>query len=122
MNEQIVTLAQTISGAAEAEQALLEQLCAASAREWESRLQEGVAPEDCGAAFVCAAALSAAAGLSTARSGGDTITSFKAGQISVSGMAAAEIDSAANGLRLQAEMLMAPFIRDDQFCFKGVPG
>ena len=122
MNEQILTLAQVISGAADTEKSFLELLCTAAAQEWEERLRDGLTPESCREAFLCAAALSAVAGLTAARSGQNRVSSFKAGLVSVSGMAAAETGAAAGALCAQAERLMAPFVRDDCFCFKGVNG
>jgi hypothetical protein len=122
LTEQILNLAKTISGAADTEESLLELLCAAAAREWEERLREGLTAEDCGEAFLCAAALSAVAALAASRAGGERVSSFKAGEVSVSENSAAEAGVAAGALRAQAESLMVPFIRDDRFCVRGVKG
>ena len=49
MFETNLELARTVSGAGEAETALLEALCQAAETEWTSRLREGVTAADCGA-------------------------------------------------------------------------
>ena len=67
MHETILELARTVSGAGEAETALLEALCQAAEAAWTGRLREGVAAEDCGTAFPCAAAFTAAADLAAGR-------------------------------------------------------
>ena len=71
-----------MSGAGETEMALLEALCQAAEAAWTGRLREGVAAEDCGTAFPCAAAFTAAADLAAGRSG-NTVAAFKAGDVSV---------------------------------------
>ena len=42
MREEILTLARIVSGAGEAEEALLESLCQAARLRWEGRLREGL--------------------------------------------------------------------------------
>ena len=113
MHEKILELAQTVSGAGEAEQALLEALCGAAELAWTARLRAGVTAEDCGAAFACAAAFTAAADLA-AGSGG--VESFTAGEVSV------KTRDAAAELRRTAERLMAPYAEAEDFSFKGVRG
>lgn len=121
MREEILALARALSGAGEAEEALLEPLCRAARSRWESRLKPGLAPEDCGAAFACAAAFTAAADLAAGRGGG-AAGSFTAGSLSVKGRGAAETAALAQGLRRTAEELMAPYARPEGFCFRGVRG
>ena len=70
--------------------------------------------------FCCACAFSAVAGLLTGRSGGEGVASFKAGDISVQKSSEAETRSAMAGLQSQAEQLMAPYVSEDGFCFRGV--
>ena len=53
-----MTLADSMADAGESGQALLEQLCEVSIALWKGRLRENVTVEDCGSAFICAAALS----------------------------------------------------------------
>ena len=59
--ETILPLARIISGAGQEEEALLEPLCQAAEAQWRGRLRQGVAAEDCGETFACAAAFTAAA-------------------------------------------------------------
>ena len=122
MQEVILTLAQTLTGAAEEERSLLERLCTAAVSDWEGRLRQGVTPSDCGEAFVCAAAFTAAAGLLTGRGGGEPVSSFTAGTVSVRGKSVAETSAAAEALRKQAGRLMTPFVKDAGFEFCGVRG
>ena len=65
--ETVLTLARELSGAGEAEEALLELLCQAAEQQWEKRLRPGMTAEDCGKAFPCAVAFTAAADLAAAR-------------------------------------------------------
>ena len=119
--ETILTLAKVLSGAGEDEEPLLEALCQAAERQWERRLRPGVTAEDCGEAFPCAAAFTAAADLAAARSGGQ-VSGFTAGSVSVRIRGAAESCALAESLRRTAERLMAPFAVPDDFCFRGVRG
>ena len=64
--ETVLTLARELSGAGEAEEALLELLCQAAEQQWEKRLRPGMTAEDCGKAFPCAVAFTAAADLAAA--------------------------------------------------------
>ena len=64
--ETALTLARELSGAGEAEEALLELLCQAAEQQWEKRLRPGMTTEDCGKAFPCAVAFTAAADLAAA--------------------------------------------------------
>lgn len=121
MTEEILMLARAVSGAGDAESPLLEPLCQAARRRWESRLRPGLTPEDCREAFVCAAAFTAAADLAAGRGGG-AVSAFTAGEVSVKGRGAAESASLARGLRETAEGLMAPYAGEDSFCFRGVRG
>ena len=84
MREEILTLARIVSGAGEAEEALLESLCQAARLRWEGRLRQGLTPEDCGRAFACAAAFTAAADLTAGRGGG-AVSAFTAGDLSIKG-------------------------------------
>ena len=73
--ETVLTLARELSGAGEAEEALLELLCQAAEQQWEKRLRPGMTTEDCGKAFPCAVAFTAAADLAAAR-GGEGVSGF----------------------------------------------
>lgn len=110
MLEEIMRLAAAMSGE---EGILLEPLCRAALGELTAELREDLTAEDCGSAFPCAAACLAAAALAEARSGGG-VTSFRAGEVSVTAPEAPE-----KPLRALAERLMAPYSRGG-FCFRGV--
>lgn len=116
-----MTLARAVSGAGETERALLELLCLAARERWEARLRSGVTAADCGAAFLCAAAMTAAADLAAGREDGN-VSAFTAGEISVKGRGAAEAAALAETLRRTAARLMAPYAEAEDFCFKGVRG
>lgn len=108
-----------LSGGGQEDSALLEALCEAAIERWKQRLREGVAPEDCGSAFVCAAAFTAAANFAC---GGGGVESFSAGEISVKGRGAAQSAAVAEKLRQAAEELMAPYVHGAEFAFQGVRG
>ncbi len=118
MHESVLELARLMTAAGTAEEKSLEALCAAAEAEWSRRLRPGVTPEQCGSAYLCAAAFSAAAGLALVRAGGGHV-SFRAGDVSVT-QGAGSADGAARALREQAERLMAPFVGLDDFVFRGV--
>ena len=61
MDEEILETAKSICACGAEDEALLKRLCAASAQALERELREGVAPEDCEGAFICASAWLAAA-------------------------------------------------------------
>ena len=114
--EQIQAHAQLMAGAGSPQMMeMLKTLCQASASYLENRLRDGLTPEDCKADFVAAASLMALAaldGLDEER-GVEQIT---AGDLTIrKGSKAA----AANCLRTQAELMMAPYMKDG-FIFRGV--
>ena len=111
--------AKMLGDAGEAELPLLEVLCEAAELELAGRLKNGLAVEDCGGAFPVAAAWMALAGLYGGRGGGEP-SSWTAGAVSVSG--GSSDGEQADTLRGQAERLMAPYLRDDGFYFRGVRG
>lgn len=115
-------MAVILTGAAEDRQVLLTALCAAARQRWQARLREGVTAEDCGQAFVCAAAFSAAADFLTGEGGSTAASSFSAGEISVSASSAADRSACAQALRDTAEELMAPYAQPGNFSFRSVRG
>lgn len=119
--ETILTLAKVLTAAGEDEEPLLEALCQAAEQRWNKRLRPGMTAEDCGKAFPCAVAFTAAADLAAAR-GGDGVSGFTAGSVSVRIRSAAESCALAESLRRTAERLMAPFAAPEDFCFRGVRG
>ena len=54
--------------------------------------------------------------------GGEGVSGFTAGSVSVRIRGAAESCALAESLRRTAERLMAPFAVPDDFCFRGVRG
>ena len=118
MRERIFELALAAAGEG-AERALLEPLCAAAETAWVSRLREGVEPEECGEALVCAAAFTAAADLA-AGDGGPA--SFSAGDISVGLGGSGDRARRADSLRQAAERLMEPYVRAEGLWARGVEG
>lgn len=118
MSEQILELTQGIVGTEE-ENVLLEALCHAAETAWVSRLKRGITAEDCGEAFLCAVAFTAAADYMVSR-GGDDVASFTAGEISIKKRECGEAQATA--LRKAAERLMAPYAATESFAFKGVQG
>lgn len=122
MDEEIRKTAQEIAHANEEDQVLLMKLCDLETTAWIKRLRPEIAPEDCGDAFICAAAFYAVADWMEQRGGGNRPTSFKAGEVSVKEKSISEIVQAAQLLRVQADAFMAPYQQDDRFCFSGVDG
>ena len=119
--EAILTLAKTLSGAGEDEEPLLEALCQAAEQWWKGRLLPGVTAEDCGEAYPCAAAFTAAADLAAAR-GGDRVSGFTAGSVSVQVQSPAEAGTQAAELRRTAPRRMAAFTVPGDFALRGVRG
>ena len=79
-----------------------------------------VAPEDCGGAFPLAAAWVALAELAAGQDGG--VERFTAGAVSVQMKGGQDAAARRAVLRLQARQVMRPYIRDEGFVFRGVPG
>lgn len=121
MLEQIISLTAAIAHPSEEEMPLLTALCTAAKAELVRRLREDVAPEDCGSAFPCAAALLAAAGLLPCRSGGNT-EQFSVGDVSLRTGSGDWTCEAAAAMRRQAASMMAAYWNDDAFSFQGVKG
>lgn len=114
MIEEVLTLAVTLGKAEKSEE--LRLLCQAAVEELTGELREGMAPEDCGAAFVLGAAWMALAGL---EAGPGRVESFTAGAVSIRTRRGGERSRA---LRFQARQVMKPFLRDTGFTFRGVRG
>ena len=122
MREEITAIASELSHATQAEENVLDKLCTAACAEIEGKLREGISKEDCEGAFTCAAAWLAAAALVSARAGGEDVSSLRAGDLSVTKRGAAECAQQYERLRYQAWELMAPYVKDSGFCFRGVRG
>ena len=116
--EQIQAHAQLMAGAVSPQQTqMLKTLCQAAASYLESRLRDGLTPEDCKADFVAAASLLALAGLTSYRAEdySEQITVADFTMKTTSGYK----DAAANCLKMQAELMIAPYLKD-RFAFRGV--
>ena len=95
----------------------LRTLCEAAEDELTGWLREGVTAADCGQCFVLAGAWLALAAREGAED--DGVSSFPAGEVPVR-----QGDRKARGqaLRLQARQVMRPYLRDEEFSFRGVRG
>ena len=98
----------------------LELLCRAAQTELAGRLQDGGRPEDCREAFALACAWLALAGLAAGTGG--AAESFTAGDLSIRTRSGADADQRAAALRLQAETVLGPYLKDRGFAFQGVEG
>lgn len=94
---------------------LLRILCTASASSLAARLREGLTPEDCKADFIAAASLFALAALGSVADA-DQAEQFRIGDVTVY---PGKRDAASNCLRSQAELMIAPYLKD-RFSFRGV--
>ena len=121
MFEQIPLLAAAVTLPTEAERPLLAALCTAAIDEVARRLRPGLTVEDCGDAFLCAAAMTAAAGLMSCRSSGD-VEQFSAGDVSLRTGGNGGSCKAAESMRRHAAELMEPYWADGSFAFAGVKG
>ena len=121
MFEQIPLLAAAMTLPSETERPLLEALCAAAIDEMTRKLRPGLTAADCGDAFLCAAAMTAAAGLLSCRSSGD-VDQFYAGDVSLRPGASGDSCKAAASMRHHAAEMMEPYWGDDSFVFAGVKG
>ena len=117
MDEEILETAKSICACGAEDEALLKRLCAASAQALERELREGVAPEDCEGAFICASAW-----LTAARLGGaEELSSLRAGDVTIEVRGGANSERAA-ALRRSARQLMAPYTEGGGFFFCAVKG
>lgn len=122
MDEEILETAKSICACGAEDEALLKRLCAASAQALERELREGVAPEDCEGAFICASARLAAAALTDARLGGaEELSSLRAGDVTIEVRGGANSERAA-ALRRSARQLMVPYTEGGGFFFCAVKG
>ena len=116
LTQQVYAQAAVLAGElTEHQQAVLEALCTAGTAALSARLREGLTPADCKADFVAAASLMALAaldGLDEDRK----VEQITAGDLTIR---KGSRTAAANCLRTQAELMMAPYLKD-RFCFRGV--
>ena len=113
--EEILALCRQM-GAGEEQDTLLLPLIEAAVDSLQRRLKPGVSPQDCGSAFSLAAALTAMDGLERAGGEGE-VRSFTAGEVSI------QTRTRSGGSRAdQAQRLLAPWLRETGFAFRGVDG
>lgn len=116
MTAEILALCRAM-GAGDDQEALLQALAGAVVPALEGRLKAGVAPADCGAAFPLAAAMAVMDGLERA-AGSDRVASFTAGDVSIR----TAQSGAGTSLLALAERLLAPWLGETGFAFRGVDG
>jgi len=116
LTDQIFAQALLLSGGLGARQeAMLKLLCRGAANSLERRLREGLTPEDCKADFVAAASLYALAALS----GADEMDNMERITMGDLTLERSKTDTASNCLHNQAELIIAPYLKD-RFSFRGV--
>lgn len=116
LKEQVLAQALLLAGELDARQTeLLGVLCAASTASLTARLREGLSPQDCKADFIAAASLFALASLGSVEDAAQA-EQFKIGDVTVW---RGSRDAASNCLRSQAELMIAPYLKD-RFSFRGV--
>ena len=118
VSEQVYAQALLLGGDLDARQSqLLQVLCTAAAASLESRLRDGITPEDCKADFIAAASLYALASLNGVE---ETVQveEFRAGDLTVRQSKSGR-DAASNCLQRQADMMILPYLKD-RFSFLGV--
>ena len=111
---QVYAQARLLSGDLDPEQdRMLELLCSSAASALAVRLRDGLRPEDCKADFIAGASLYALAALSECNMETEQV---KLGDVTVKTPGK---NTAANCLRNQADLIMAPYLKD-RFAFMGV--
>ena len=117
LKDQVYAHAALLAGELDENQGnILQALCTAATVSLSARLREGLRPEDCRADFVAAASLYALAELNAVRDGA-ALEQITAGDLTLRKVAGA--DPASRVLRGQAQLMIAPYLKDN-FCFRGV--
>ena len=117
LKEQVFAQAALLAGQLEGNQAdILEVLCVSATASLTARLNEGLRPEDCKADFIAAASLFALEALNSVKDAG-SLEQISAGDLTIRKHGSS--DAASNCLRNQAELMIAPYLKD-RFCFRGV--
>ena len=117
LTDQVYAQAALLAGQLEGNQPeLLQVLCTCATASLAARLREGLRPEDCKADFVASASLFALAELNSVRDGA-ALEQITAGDLTI--RKANSGDTASNVLRNQAQLMIAPYLKD-RFCFRGV--
>ena len=113
--QQVFAQAQVLAGELEERQyRLLQVLCQGSASALANRLRTGLTPADCKADFLAAASLFALSALAEATEEG--LEQVVIGDLTLRHRSS---DAASNCLRNQAELIIAPYLKDG-FSFQGV--
>jgi hypothetical protein len=94
--------------------------CCSAENELISRLRSTVTPEMCRETLITASSILAVSMLGYTKSGTGDVTSYRAGDVEVRRDGSG--GSSSGELRRQAELLMYPYIDDDDFSFLGVRG
>ena len=116
LREQVYAQAVLLAGElSERQSSILNILCACACSYLEARLRTGLNPGDCKVDFIASASLLALAALGSA---GDEeqMEQITAGDFTIRKKSG---DAASNCLRTQAELMMAPYLKDS-FSFAGV--
>lgn len=109
-----MSLAKVLGDVPESDWPRLELLCEAALAELRRRLRPGVTEADCGEALPLAGAFLALAGL---EEGGD-VERFSAGDLTIQTGGSGK----STAFRRQAERVLAPWLTDRGFVFRGVRG
>ena len=116
LKEQVFAHALLLAGGLEKQQEeLLKVLVTGTCSSLAARLRQGLTPDDCRADFIAAASLYALSALAEVKDAGEA-EQFTAGDIT---LRRRSTDAASNCLRSQAELMIAPYLRD-RFTFLGV--
>ena len=117
LKQQVYAQAALLAGQLEGNQTeILNALCDVATVSLTARLRKGLRPEDCKADFVAAASLFALAALNEVKDG-DALEQVTAGDLTL--RKSGRTDAASKVLRNQAELMIAPYLKD-RFCFRGV--
>lgn len=116
LRDQVLAQAMLLAGELDERQTqVLHALCGATVSSLTARLRDGMTPEDCKADFIAASSLLALAALGAV--GDDArMEQISAGDFTIRRGSA---DAASNCLRAQAELMIAPYLKD-RFSFTGV--
>ena len=118
LRDQVLAQALLLAGElTERQQMVLGALCTATTASLNARLREGLTAEDCKADFIAAASLLALAAMAGIAED-VPVEQITVGDFTVR-KGAATHDAASNCLRAQAELMIAPYLKDN-FTFMGV--
>ena len=116
LRDQVLAQALLLAGdLTEQQQLVLGALCTATTAGLSARLREGLTTDDCKADFIAAASLLALADLSSIKEDAN-VEQIPAGDFTIK---KGSRDAASNCLRAQAELMLAPYLKDN-FSFQGV--